>query len=280
MSKIKKLPEWFSLEKYKGTEHLKPREWGIEFMHRHRIREQYSSQSSLFEELQSCPFHSRRLSVGSESQKQSNDFFSSLHAGKPVTNHGIPEYEGIPVIFDREEQSLIAGIDNGRGVISPATFGDIFFNLEDDADIEDMFHDMGVWFERIDDRPKRRRDKSVGYVRVDFAATNALIKSDLDSIIHFYRDQLNLPEPTKLMTESKIRLFHQHRILAVLDLRLWAEIRGTSIPLELIGETVFSDRAWDDVGDNVRKTVNRLENLAKNPAYIKTLLNYEFLDKK
>lgn len=273
----KDLPSWFCSEKYQKTKELTPQMWGIEFAHRNFIRKSCTNKQALFAELIENPF------ISEKPPKEMQGFINLLVAartGEPTTEHGLESTEGLeglkgqPMMWISDETSDIHKFGNGTDIIRPARLDEIFGNIAE-HEWDELFDDLDKYCAVIDDRPKHDLDATAGYVRIDFASTNKQIKASMDKVIELYRDHLDLPEPTKHMTESKVRLFHQHRVLQVLDLQLWAEINDTWITDEVMAEKLFSDKGH--TADNFRKNVKPLLKLAKSAAYAKALRKYDLL---
>lgn len=242
--------------------------WALEFEYRLRLRQFKKINLDDVQRLLDNPLVTSRPH-SKECQKLSEQL-TAIKLGLAITDHGIPSFEEKPVIIEHEVPSALGKFDCGDDPIRPARYMDVIFNLEDDEEIdEDIYYDF------IDDHPKRNLYSSSGFFVIDFGYTNAQLKSSLEKVASQYRDSLGFPEPSKRVTESKIRLFHQHKILAVLDLRLWCDAYGAKLTQGMIAEIVFPEREYFDC--NYRKTIQPLEKLANSPAYLKVLKRYDLL---
>ena len=138
--------------------------------------------------------------------------------------------------------------------------------------------DEGLEFEKwdhtgYDDMQCRRHSpaaRAVAFLTVDLTAPDSELEKQFRIAIRDYRKKMGVPNPGKSGTTASIQKLHQYKVLAYLDLTLWAEMNHLEIVAETMASALFPVSVERD-GRWVRERLKPWAAAAISPGFIRTL---------
>ncbi|GAB3288814.1 DUF6387 family protein [Parahaliea aestuarii] len=95
-------------------------------------------------------------------------------------------------------------------------------------------------------------------LEIDLGATDDQLKAEFSSWLERKRQGMDDAPSFMEFSDSMFRNWHKHRVLAFIDISLYALVCGESIPNHLIGKHLYPDEFNVDTGERVRKVVRPL----------------------
>lgn len=271
---LEKLPSWFSISSYKGTESFKPEDWYINILAR--------LEPSYIEELENGILESPLV------ERVPTDVLDRTHG--PTLQHAsamelsvrdaryiCSQTKDLQDLIDTEDywDERMWEEDFGLPIkdkIGANRFNDLSSSQEFDAMYRSPFVTrypiMEDWID------------SESYIRINLQAKDKEILADIQALLVELRarekEQLsNAPIASNLKTVwlkgANLDKWRTYEILAYIDLTNWAKVNNINLPYHFLGKALFPKVYDTDITDRVRRTVKPLADYARTDFAINAL---------
>jgi len=251
------LPDWFDLTKYDACDNFTASEWANEL-------------------------RARRYEISIELTKYIPDEFRELHTYPPADylrdrldfhnprHHRIPDWPAT-LEADGYEVNLRTGFwPFDSPTVRPIRCSEMVSageRIDETLEYEKWDHTG------YDDMQSRRRSpvaREVAYLAIDLTAPDTELEKQFRIAVREYRKKMGVPNPGKSGTTASIQKLRQYKVLAYLDLILWADMNHLEIVAEAMASALFPESVERD-GRWIRERLKPWAAAAMNPGFIRTL---------
>lgn len=110
-------------------------------------------------------------------------------------------------------------------------------------------------------------------VKVDLFASEKKLIDDFKNWLRSIRAALNVPNLESRFDKSNFERWHRNRILAYLDIILWAKVKGYRLTNQVIGVALFPNEYNVSLAERIRKTVAPDALAACSTPYLEAMLS-------
>jgi hypothetical protein len=244
------LPSWFDIQKYDACASFGIGDWYNNLMHRALRRSMYEKHRDFYwtELNHSVEYWLQNPIAPVRKLEEGEGFVKNVYKSQ---------------VRDQTAVELLNGDWNMK------IYGDVGTVYRDAADVlyEDMFgesknDEAARNAYDVLDIPAWKMMTDIGIdlsgevtVTVDLFSSEKKLVDDFKKWLRVTRAALNVPNLGKRFDKSDYERWHKNRVLAYLDLTLWAKVKGHRLTNQIMGVALFPDEYSVSLAERVRKTV-------------------------
>ena len=218
------LPEWFELSAYDVCDSFTGDDWANELKAR-----RFEIAIALTERIAGH----REV----EYLVQPGTLRTHLDLSKPC-RHKTPDWESLLVHLDQEVLfTEITAFDTPA--VRPTLCIEMLAAAEKAEDCGAFDKDSFTGYDEIQARHPNPSKRAQAFLTFDLTAPDAELKKQLKSALEAYRAKMGIPNPGKSGSAASVEKLRQYKVLAYLDLLIWADIEGHEITAKTYDEALY-----------------------------------------